>query len=328
MKVCVYGAGAIGGHLAAKLARAGHDVSVVVRDTAYEAIVAKGITLVTKDDSFDANVRATTDASTLGVQDAVIFTVKATAIPSLAGFLPLFDEHTAAVFVLNGIPFWYASGRPDFAALAPILEHLDPGGRVLNALRPERIVGCIAFSANIVTEPGVIHNRSERNCFTLGELDGSASARVRVLSRSLEQAGVSSPVSTDIRKALWKKLVETNMSVMPVCVLAEGTSSVLADPNLADLAHALMEEGKQIARAHGIKLDIDTAAPFPISVLTSSHKPSMLQDIEARRPAEIDSILSVPQAFARAADLRTPYLDTVTALITQKAARGGSYRKL
>jgi 2-dehydropantoate 2-reductase len=143
MKICVYGAGAVGAHLAAKLARAGNDVSVVVREKARATIAAKGLTLITDKERFSAEVRAATDAAELGHQDLVVFTLKATAIPSLTGFEPLFGKHTAAIFVLNGIPFWYATGNSRFQKLSPIVVRLDPGGRILRAIGAERILGSV-----------------------------------------------------------------------------------------------------------------------------------------------------------------------------------------
>jgi 2-dehydropantoate 2-reductase len=172
----------------------------------------------------------------------------------------------------------------------------------------------------------VVQNHSPyRNEFALGELDGTLSERVREFAKIFEQCGVLAPISENIREVLWSKLVAVNMSIMPVCVLTRMSSRVLKNPLVADLTRALMREGDQIARAHDISLSLDPPNPFPAHILESTHKPSMLQDLEAGRPAEIDAILTIPQAFAREAGVPTPHLDSVTALTSQAAIDAGSY---
>ena len=326
MKICVYGAGAVGGHIAAKLARTGHDVSVVVRENIRQAIETRGLTLQAGGEHFTLNVRAETDPHRLGPQDLVIFTVKATAIPELDGFQPLFGPTTSALFILNGIPFWYKTKIHADVTRLPQLAFLDPGQRVLRAVGADRIIGGVIFSGNIVIEPGIVQNRSiGRNEITLGELDGSISDRVSGLARTFEQAGFTSLATSDIRSAIWNKLIESNISIMPICVLTRRPSAVLVSPGLERIARALMAEGKRIATAHGIQVKIDPDGAFEPRLYSSNHKPSMLQDIENGRPAEIDSILVAVQEFARAADIPAPHLDTVTALIIQAAVENGSY---
>jgi 2-dehydropantoate 2-reductase len=328
MKIVIFGAGAVGGHVAARLAAAGPaaglEVTAIARGAQLAAIVERGLTLWIGDARYSARLHATDRPETLGVQDVVFVTLKSSVLPAAAPMLrPLIGPQTSVVFAMNGIPWWYLYCCPDNGVPRPDLSRLDPGGELARSVGLERIVGCMINSANEVVEPGVIRNSpGTLNRFTLGEPDGSVSRRVDALSAAFERAGIPAPISPTIRVEIWDKLLR-NLSTAPICALTGEPIGVIGrHPELFDLAKGLMAEGLAAARAHGVVPDIEWAYG---SVPNSPHKSSMLQDFERGRPPEIDGILTAVQAFARAAQVPTPRLDTVTALIVEKARKAGLY---
>jgi 2-dehydropantoate 2-reductase len=324
MKICVYGAGAVGGHLAARLARAGNQVSVVARGAHLAAMRARGLTLILGGEKLTAPVRAAEDPAELGPQDAVIVTTKAPSLGAIAGKLPaLFGPDTPVVFALNGIPWWYFHGvamRPK----RPDLGFLDPDGALARQVGLERVVGCVIYSANAVIEPGVIQSNSADNSFVLGEPDGTLTPRIKSLSEVIKAAGLGAPVRQDIRRELWSKLLN-NAAQAPICCLLERDLSVIGVPDLLALAKNVMREAIAAARSDGIELGDDVDQRFGFVKSGSKHKPSMLQDLELRRAMEIDVILVAIQRFAQAAGIPSPHLDSVTALLIEKARALGCY---
>jgi 2-dehydropantoate 2-reductase len=329
MRICVYGAGAIGGHLAAKLSSAGHDVCAIARGRNLEALRARGIALRHGERTFSGRVRASDRAADLGPQDAVFVTTKATGLAALAEAAgPLSGPGTVFVFVQNGIPWWYAqgldSGRNGARPRPPAeLARLDPEGRLAAAIAPERVIGAVVYSSNDVVEPGVVENHTpDRNMLVLGRPDDAPGQRVEALRALLAQASIHSPPSADIRQVVWHKLCVNFGSAL--CVpLGEPISAVLDDPALKALRERLIAEGRSIARAHGV--DPEGAPKRPGGQQPSAHKPSMLQDYELGRPMEVDALLAVPLAFARAAGADAPALESLTALVARLAARKGLY---
>jgi 2-dehydropantoate 2-reductase len=328
MRICVYGAGAVGGHLAAKLAAAGHEVSVVARGANLRAIQAGGLKLMHGDEAIAAKVQASEDPARLGPQDAVIVTLKANALEAVAANIaPLLKPETPVVFAQNGIPWWYGIGLGD-RPKPPDLSRLDPGGKLRQAVGPARAVGAVIYSANIVLEPGVIHNFTPgRNMLAVGELDDRDSERIRALRKLLDAAGMHSPECRDIRQALWSKLL-LNLSTSTLCLLSGGTvADVRGDPALARVAASIDAEGRAIAKAHGI--DPAGAPERPGGGHGSGrigHKPSMIQDYELGRPMEVEAQLATPLAFGRAAGVAAPTLEALVALVAFKAAAKGLYR--
>ena len=325
MRICIFGAGAIGGHLAAKLASAGHDVAAVARGPNLAALRARGISLRHGERTFSGRVRASERTEDLGPQDVVFVTTKATGLAALAdAAAPLAGPETAFVFVQNGIPWWYAQGlaggRPE---LPPEMQRLDRDGRLARAIARERVIGAVVYSSNDVIEPGVVENHTPgRNMLVLGEPDDRASARVEKLRAVLVEADVLSPPTPDIRQVVWNKLLVNFGSSL--CVpLGEPVSAIMQDPALRALRERLIEEGRAIARAHNV--DPEAAPKRPGGAQPSAHKPSMLQDYELGRPMEVDALLAVPLAFARSAHVQVPALEALTALVARLAARKGLY---
>lgn len=323
MRICVFGAGAVGSHFAVRLAQAGHDVSCVMRGAHLDAVKANGLTLRVGDEAIKANVRASRDPSELGRQDAVICTLKATGLPSFADSLqPLLGNDTAVVFAQNGIPWWYDIGLSPEHPAVPDLALLDPGGRLRAAVPGERIVGGVVFSSNEVIEPGVVANLSpERNRLLIGECDDRPSERVVKLRAALNAASIDSPDVMQIRETVWSKLL-TNMSMSVLCLVTGLTArAVRDDADLAGIVPRLLDEANSIAQYYMPSVKrVTRSGPAP------DHKPSILQDYELGRAMEIDVLVRAPAAFARAAGLSTPTLDMLGALATRQAREKGLYK--
>jgi 2-dehydropantoate 2-reductase len=322
VKICVYGAGAVGGHFAAQLAAAGHEVSAIARGAHLEAIRRHGITLIKGERRIVGKVRATDRPSELGPVDAVLVTLKATALGTLAaGIGPLLGPQTAVVFAQNGIPWWYAQALAGERPAPPDLSPLDPGGALARAVPAQHVVGGVIYSANEVVEPGVIRNDApQRNMLILGEPDGRESDRLQALSAALEAAEIRAPIEPDIRRSVWAKLLINLSGASLTLVTGETIRDTFADPALAAVRKRMSEEGAAVAAAHGIRLE---GAPQPPAHVPGgpAHKTSMLQDYERGRPMELDAILHAPLWFARAAGLPTPTLEAVVALAGHQAKK-------
>jgi 2-dehydropantoate 2-reductase len=330
MKIAVFGAGAVGGHVAARLGAgaeaAGIEVTAVARGAQLAAIREHGITLWIGEERHSTRIHATDRPETLGVQDVVFVALKSSVLPDAApGLAPLIGPETGVVFAMNGIPWWYLYRCPETAVPRPDLSRLDPGGILERTVGLERVIGCMINSANEIVEPGVIRNSpGTLNKFTLGEPDGTLSRRIERIAAAFERAGVPAPISTTIRVDIWDKLLR-NLSTSPICALTGEPIGVIGrHEELYALARALMDEGLAAARAHGIITEVTVERAYGRRP-NSPHKSSMLQDFERNRPPEIDGILTAVQAFARAAGVPTPHLDAATALVIEKARKMGLY---
>ncbi|MGK0172352.1 MAG: 2-dehydropantoate 2-reductase [Gammaproteobacteria bacterium] len=324
MKICVYGAGAVGAHFAARLANANQDVSVIARGPHLEAMRSSGIVVNGGDEPLVAYVNATDDPESIGLQDLVIVTVKGPALSGIIdGVKKMLGPDTPIVFGLNGIVWWYFYGI-DPVGQERRLERLDPGGRWWNEIGPERALGGVVYSANEVVSPGVIQNGSPgRNQLRVGEPNGTDSERVRRINDVLARAGMAADV-TDIRATLWEKLLG-NIAFAPIACLTGCTiGDILLDKELRQVAEQLMGEAISVAEAFGTKLGVGAKERLD-SAKATAHKPSMLQDLERGRPMEIDSIVAVPQELGRMANVPTPHLDQALALLKQRARLAGTY---
>jgi 2-dehydropantoate 2-reductase len=322
MRIAVYGAGAVGGFLAANLARAGRDVALIARGAHLAAIRANGLTLETPDERFTVAVRASGDPAAIGPVDLVLVTAKTTANQAVAqGITPLLGPATPVVFAQNGVLWWYGQG---FEPPVPAdTERLDPDGRLAAAISPERRLGLIVYSPNEVKAPGVVTTASAKSRFVLGAADPGRS--LDDVAAALADAGFGLALTPDIRAAMWKKLL-VNISTGPVTALTRATAAgVVENPGTAVVSRRLIEEALIIAEAHGFHdLGID---PVALSVAGSrpDHKPSMLQDVERGRAIEIDSMARIVQDFARQAGIATPTLDIVLALLIRLGRTLGIY---
>ena len=323
MRICIFGAGAVGSHFSVRLAQAGHDVACVLRGPHLKAVRAKGLTLRVGNSEITAKVRASDDPADLGEQDLVISTLKATSVDSLAaGLKPLLAAATPVLFAQNGIPWWYDIGLPKNHPPTPDLSFLDPGGALRAAVPRERIIGGVIFSSNEVIEPGLVANLSpERNRLLVGECDDRLTERIEILRATLNGAAIESPPVKEIRETIWSKLL-TNMSMSVLCLLTGQTARTVRDePALREVIPRLLDEANAVAQSciPDVKR-VTRSGPAP------EHKPSILQDYELGRAMEIDALVRAPAAFARAAGLSTPMLDLIAGLAIQKARDKGLYR--
>lgn len=332
MRICIFGAGAVGGHLAAKLASAGHAVSAVARGANLAALKAGGIALREGARTYAGRLRASGDAAELGAQDVVFVTTKATALSAFADAAPaLGHSETLFVFVQNGIPWWYAQGIHAGAGAArpcpPDLARLDPGSRLAGAVPAEQLLGAVVYSSNIIDAPGQVSNFSAgRNMLVVGRPDDRETAKVAELRALLIAAGLHSPAVPDIRAAVWDKLLVNFASSL--CVpIGEPISALVEDPRLRAARERLFAEGRAIARAHGVRPEDAPRRPGGGQQTAGaiSHRPSMLQDYELGRPMEVEAILATPCAFARSAGVEAPALEQLAAITARLAARKGLY---
>lgn len=324
MKVCIFGAGAIGGYLGVLLAEAGAEVTLIARGAHLEAIRTEGLTLEIEGQSRTARIAATDDPAEAGPQDYVIVTLKAPSLPGVAASLaPLLGPHTAVVTAQNGIPWWYfhAHGGPHEGRR---LERVDPGGRLWQSIPPQRCIGCVVYPATELVEPGRVRH-SYGNRFMLGEPDGSRSPRVAALSSLMTGAGLKAPVRPRIRDDIWLKLWG-NLSFNPVSALTGGTLEQIAgDPGTRGVVRAMMVEGQGVAEALGVRFPLDVDKRIEGAAEVGAHKTSMLQDLERGRTMEIDALVGVVAELGALVGVATPTIDCVLALVEQRAHLAGCY---
>jgi 2-dehydropantoate 2-reductase len=325
MKICIFGAGAIGGYLGAKLAQAGADVSLVARGPHLAAIKADGLTLLEHGaDPVTVQVRASADAADLGPQDYVIVTLKAHSVPAVVGAMqPLIGDRTTIVSGVNGVPWWY------FHKIGGDLEgtrlhSVDRGDVQWNGFGPDRVLGCVVYPAAEVSRPGTIRH-IEGNRFSLGEPDGAKSDRAVALSQALQSAGLKAPVRPRLRDEIWVKLWG-NLSFNPISALTHATLDVLCtDRGTRDVARRMMLEAQEIAEKLGVVFPIDVERRINGGAAVGAHRTSMLQDLDAGRPMEIDALVGSVQELGRITATPTPTLDTVLALIALRGRVSGQY---
>jgi 2-dehydropantoate 2-reductase len=318
VKVCIFGAGAIGGYVGVQLARTGVEVSLVARGPHLDAMRRNGLRLRKGDEETVARLACTSDPSELGPQDYVIVGLKAHQLSAAVEQMqPLLGPDTAVVTAVNGIPYWYFHHHGG-ALEGSVVESVDPGGRQWRGLGPERAIGCIVYPATEIVEPGVIrHIYGDK--FPLGEPSGDQTERVEGLSQAFAAGGMQAPVLDRIRDELWLKLWG-NLSFNPISALTHATLDVIcADPGTRDVARAMMVEGRDIAERLGIHFRVDVDRRIEGARKVGAHKTSMLQDLERGRAMEIVPLVTVVQELGRKVGVPTPTIDVVHALIAQRA---------
>jgi 2-dehydropantoate 2-reductase len=323
MKICIFGAGAIGGLMGAKLAAKGDvDVTFIARGPHLAAMRDNGVKLMSEGTEQIVHPRCVESAEEAGPQDYVLVTLKAHSLPSAAKQMqPLLGPDTAIVSAVNGIPWWYFHGLGG-AYEGRIVQSVDPEGQVSALLPPSRAIGCIVYPAAEVTAPGVIeHSYGDR--FSLGEPDGSRSPRAQALSEALIAAGFKAPVRPKIRDELWVKLWG-NMAFNPISALTTATLDVLTgDEGQRGVARAMMLEGQRVAEALGVRFAIDVDKRIAGAAEVGAHKTSMLQDLERGRPMEIEALLGAVVELADWVGEAAPISRTVLALVRARARAAG-----
>ena len=324
MKVCVFGAGAIGGHLAGRLAKGGAEVSVIARGAHLAAMQANGLHVITPDGDIHAHIQATDDPACLGPQDAVIVAVKAPALASVAaGIGPLLGPGTSVTFAMNGIPWWYyhAHGGPMDGTPLP---RLDKDGALQHAVGFRRAIGGVVYSACTVTKPGTILVENPRNRLVIGEPDGTRSPRVEALGDALSRGGITIEISERIRDVVWAKLL-MNLGSGPLGVLTGGAPrDFYQEEACREATLRVVSEGAALATAMGCIVAPDAEGQVR-NASKSAHKTSILQDLELGRPMEIDALYTVPLEMARLQGIATPTLDLLAALVRTRARTAGLY---
>jgi len=329
MRICIVGAGAIGGYMGAKLAQAGADVSLVARGPHLAAMREHGLTLIEDGERSTLPVTASEDPAELGPQDYVIVTLKAHSVPPMVTRMqPLLGPETTVVMAVNGVPWWYFHGlEGPYENLR--LETVDPGGVQWDGIGPERVLGCVVYPAAEVPEPGVIRH-IEGNRFSLGEPSGEKTRRAQALSEVLGKAGLRAPVRPKIRDELWVKLWG-NLSFNPISALTTATLDVLCtdddprDGGTRAVARNMMLEAQAIAETLGVRFPVDVDKRIEGGAKVGAHKTSMLQDLERGRPMEIDALVTAVQEMGRRVEVPTPTIDTVLALVRLRARVAGCY---
>ncbi|MGB3554393.1 MAG: 2-dehydropantoate 2-reductase [Jannaschia sp.] len=324
MKICVFGAGAIGGYMGAKLARAGAKVSLVARGPHLKAMQENGLRVIEGGETMTVPVTASDDPATLGPQDYVIVTLKAHSVPGVVDKMqPLIGAGTTIVSGVNGVPWWYFHGL-EGPYEGTRLETVDPGNAQWDGFGPDRVLGCVVYPAAEVVEPGVVKH-VEGNRFSLGEPDGSKSERATALSKALTEAGLKAPVRTKLRDEIWVKLWG-NLSFNPISALTHATLDVLCtDEGTRAVARKMMIEAQEIAEKLGVKFPIDVDRRIKGGADVGAHRTSMLQDLDQGRPMEIDALVGSVQELGRITDTPTPTIDTVLALVKLRAKTAGLY---
>jgi 2-dehydropantoate 2-reductase len=323
MRICVFGAGAIGGLVGAKLARQGEtDVSLIARGAHLAAMREKGLTLKDETGETTVKVTATDKAAELGPQDYVLLALKAHSLPGILDSLkPLLGPQTAVVTAQNGVPWWYFYKHGGVHEGLRI-EAVDPGGRLWERIGPERVIGCVVHPAAEIEAPGVIRH-IEGDRLPLGEPSGEKTERTAALARLLVASGLRAPIRPQIRNEIWVKLWG-NLSLNPVSALTGGTlAEICSDPGTRAIIRAMMVEAQAIGEKLGVNFGVDIDRRIAGAEAVGAHKTSMLQDLELGRPMEIDALVTAVQELGRLTQTATPTIDIVEALVRQRAKLAG-----
>ena len=327
-KVCIFGAGAIGGYLAHALHEGGAEVSLIARGAHLAAMQENGLTMIKEGVSKTYKLAATDDPHTLGRQDYVISALKAHSVaPIIDLFKPLIGNHTAIVSAVNGVPWWYFYKTGSGTALEnQWLETVDPGGAQWNGFGPERAIGCVVYPACELTAPGVLTHKSGDR-MSLGEPDGQRSERVMTLSKLMRDGSLRAPVKPRLRDEIWIK-IWGNATFNPMSALTGASLDLLGnDPACRAVIHSAMAECRQVGEAVGARFNVDIDKRIDGAAGIIGHKPSTRQDVEQGRPMELDALTSSVLELARRLDIATPTLDALAALVRLQGEVLGLYQR-
>ena len=324
-KICIYGAGAIGGWIGARLAqRPGMMVSVVARGETLRQLQSHGLQLNSGDNILSAKVRASQLPTSLGIQDLVIIAVKAPSMLDVAKQIqPLMGPNTLVMTAMNGVPWWFLQGFGGVYANTP-LKSVDPKGQIAAAIPPTHIIGCVVHASSSLRAPGQVQHHFG-NGLIIGEPAGGSSARVQALHQLLRDAGFDATLSERIQKDVWYKLWG-NMTINPISALTGATSDkILNDPNVLGFISEVMLEAKAIGAAMGIAIDQQPEDRHAVTRKLGAFKTSMLQDVQAKRAVELDALVGAVQELGQITGVPTPFTDALMGLARLQAQELGLY---
>jgi 2-dehydropantoate 2-reductase len=313
MKICIVGAGAIGGFIGTRLAAAGRaEVCALARGATLAALRQHGWRLQSSDTLTQAPARASDQPAALGPQDLVIITVKGPALSGVAQSLaPLLGPQTMVMPAMNGVPWWFCQGRPEFANES--LHSVDPGGAIARAIAPERVLGCVVHASCATPEPGWVQHKMGQGLI-IGEPAGGSSARVQLVAELLAHAGFDATVSQDIRYDIWYKLWG-NMTMNPVSALTGATiDRILGDPLVRSFCSAAMQEAAAIGARIGCRVAQSPEDRHAVTAKLGAFRTSMLQDVDAQRPIELDAVLAVVYEIGQRLGEPTPHIAALLGL--------------
>jgi 2-dehydropantoate 2-reductase len=322
VRIVIAGAGAIGGYIGAKLARAGADVILHARGPHLKAMQERGLRVTSTEGDFHVKPQVSGDLKAIGPADVVFLGVKAHSLTTLAPQLrPLFHDDTIVVSTQNGIPWWYFQGHG--GGLDGLrLEKVDPGGAIAAAIEPRRVIGSLVYFSTDIVEPGVIHH-TEGNRISFGEPDGTRSERARRIAEALIAAGFRCPITTRFRHEIWVKLLG-NIAFNPISALTGATlEELVRHPDVSRVIRAVMTETEEVARRLGVELPISIEQRMAGAEKVGAHKTSMLQDLEAGRPMELEAIVGAVVELGDRLDVAMPAtraLYAATKLLDEKRA--------
>ena len=328
INICIFGAGAIGGYLGCCLSKAGANVSLIARGAHKEAIEKDGLTLISNEGSENFNLKVTDNPNDLNTQDYIILAVKAHAISNIVTSLqPLLNNKTTVLSAVNGLPWWYFYKANSQTKLEnSYIESVDPNGLIWDTIDPKRALGCVVYPACEIEKPGVIRH-IKGNRFSLGEPDGVNSERLKVLSNLLIAGGLKAPQKKRIRDEIWIKLWG-NCSFNPLSAITGASLDVIGnDQGSRMLITQLMEECQNVGQALGIKFNVSIEDRINGATSIIGHKPSTRQDIEMKRPLEIDPIMSAIIEIGQKLNIPTPMLKNINAILKLKADYLGLYQR-
>ncbi len=305
MRICVVGAGAIGGWVAARLALGGNDVSLVARGETLRSIGKDGLRITEAGEDRSVAVATAAEASELGEQEVVVIAVKAPVLAEVAErFSPLIGPATTIVPMLNGVPWWFTQTG---------LRSIDPGDAIARAIPFEQIVGCVVHASCRRDAPNHVHVVHAEKLI-LGEPAGGISDRARKLCSLFERAGIRCDESNNIRRAIWYKLWG-NATINPLSALTRSTADqLLEDASIRAFMAEAMDELAAVGAAIGCPIDESAEDRMAVTARLGAFKSSMLQDVEAGRPIELEALLGGPREIARSVDVPTPQIDRIYAM--------------
>ena len=324
MKVCIYGAGAIGGWIGSGLARAGCSVSVVARGATLDALQLHGLRLYQDGRMSSQAVASSAAPAELGVQDLVVLTVKSPSLPEVVRQMaPLMGPDTTVLTAMNGVPWWFLQGFGG-ALAGTRLSSVDPDGALARAIPAQHIIGCVVHASCSLDEPGLVHHHFG-NKLILGEPSGQKTDRVRQVAALLEKAGFEAPVSDQIQKDIWFKLWG-NMTVNPISALTGATTDlIMGDELVRGFISSVMLEAKTIGARLGIEIDQQPEDRHAVTLKLGAFKTSMLQDVEAGKAVELDALVAAVRELAQLTGVATPYTDALLGLARLQARVRGLY---